>query len=224
MNISLMAVSLMSGLFAGVSSCALPLYPILLGQLVNGRDDKRLTAFFFALGLAGTYFSVYLLAGTLSVFLGEGFMEDVEGIRGFLLLAGGLFAWLLAWKTFRGGMGFGVVRMLGGDMKAGYLGSLFSGFVYGTMVTPCNAPFLFTGIMPALASKTSVLDGALMLLAFSFAMALPLLLLGFASGAAMNAFAVLNKNRRKLELLSALFLAATGVYFIRLFALTQGYI
>jgi len=221
MNLNLLLISILSGLFAGISPCALAVYPVVLNQLVDSKDDKRLTAILFTIGLAGIYFTVYLLAGTLSLFFGTQFIEDIERIRSYLLILGALFAWLLAWKTLKGGLNFGAVKILKKDFMKGYVGSLLSGFIYGSIITPCNAVFLFTGILPALASKTSVLDGVLMLLAFTVSMSLPILFLGLASGMALSTFKALDQNRRKIEIISVLFLAGAGFYFLWLFTLTR---
>ncbi|MFH1126048.1 MAG: cytochrome c biogenesis protein CcdA, partial [Candidatus Altiarchaeota archaeon] len=149
-------VALISGFFAGVSACAIPLYPAMLYQLTQNREDPRIAALFFTLGMAGVYFLIYLSFGVLAAFLGWGFVESAEKLRGYLTIFAALFSWFMAWRTLRGVSGGRAIQLVKAETKAGYSGALISGFVYGSVITTCNAPFLVTGILPALASRGSV--------------------------------------------------------------------
>jgi cytochrome c-type biogenesis protein len=216
-------VALVSGLFAGGSACAMPLYPAMLNSITQNKENPRLSAIFFTLGLTGVYFLIYLLFGTLTAFLGIDFLEKAENMRGYLTIVGAFFAWFMAWRTIRGNTSGRIIKIINADIGGGYLGALASGFVYGTIITPCNASFLVTGIIPALSSKGTVFDGMMLLLAFSIAMGLPVLFLGWASGTALSAFEFFRRNSRKVELISAVFLILVGFYFMYLFLLRLQY-
>lgn len=219
MNINFVVAAL-SGLFAGSSACTMAVYPALLNRMTGSREDPKWVTVFFTLGLSGVYFLVYVVFGAFTSFLGLDFLDTAELWRGRLTLIGALFSWIMAWSTLRGGIRLPAVRILKIDAQGGYFGALFTGFVYGTMISPCNAAFLFTGILPALVSSSSVSEGILLLAVFSFAMGLPMLLLGWASGKAIESFSILKNNTRKLEVISAVFLVAVGFYFLYLFLLT----
>ncbi|VVB54300.1 Cytochrome C biogenesis protein transmembrane region [uncultured archaeon] len=213
-------VAAASGLFAGVSGCTLPLYPVLLNHLTRSKEDPRWVSLFFTLGLMSVYFVLYLILGATAAFFGLGLVEAVEEWRGNFLLFGALMVWFLAYRTVRGGIDlptFGFIK----DVKAGgYFGALLSGFAFGATVTPCSAPFLVTGILPALADSRSIAEGVVLLSVFSLTFGAPLLLLGWLSGAAIASFNALKKNRRTIEFASAAFLFVSGFYFLRLFLLT----
>ena len=52
-------------------------------------------------------------------------------------------------------------------------------------------------------------------------MALPMLLIGLVSGKAFEVFALVNKNRKKIERISAIFLIAVGFYYLIMFAILR---
>lgn len=214
-------VALSSGLFAGTSACALPLYPVLLNHLTHERENPRWVSLFFSLGLAGTYFLVYAFAGSLSAVLGLGFFEAAEQWRGRLLLFAALYSWLMAWRTLSGGLTGKTLQLLKPVNSRGYSGVVASGAVYGAVITPCNTPFLLTGILPALASGGGTLNGIILLALFSAAMASPILLLGWASGTALSTFKLIREKRKLIEKTSALFLVLAGLYFMQLFLKTR---
>jgi len=213
-------IAIASGLLAGVSPCSVPIYPALLNNLTRSREDPKWVTVFFTVGLAGVYFLVYSVLGLVMALAGAGLVETVETWRGRLTLVGALFSWLMAAATLHGGLRIPTIRLFKTEVSGGYAGALFSGFVYGSMVTPCNAPFIFTGILPALASSRSVFEGILLLLLFSVSLGAPFLFLGWVSGAAILTFKALERNARKLEVASAVFLILAGFYFLYLFALT----
>ena len=210
----------LAGLFAGGSVCTLSVYPALLNRMTASKEDPKWVTVFFTLGLAGVYFLVYALFGALTSVLGVDFFDTAELWRGRLTLVGALVSWIMAWITLRGGIRLPTFKLLGGNAGRGYLGALTTGVIYGTMISPCNAAFLFTGIMPAIISSKSVFEGLLLLAVFSFMMGVPMMLLGWASGKAIKTFSLLKGNTRKIEIISAIFLIAVGIYFLYLFTLT----
>ena len=220
MSLTPYIIALVSGLFAGISPCVLPIYPALIHRLTRSKEDPKWVTVFFTLGLIGVYFTLYAIFGALTTMLGSGFLENALEWRGRLALFGAIACWLMAYATFRGGLKIPAIRLLNVEFSGGYFSALASGFVYGTFISPCNAPFMFTGILPALTSRSGIVPGLLMLAIFSIAMAAPLLLLGFASAKAMAVFGIVKKNIRKIEVISAVFLALAGFYFLYLFTLT----
>ncbi|MFH1835555.1 MAG: cytochrome c biogenesis protein CcdA [Methanobacteriota archaeon] len=208
-----------SGLLAGVSACALPLYPVLLNQMTKAREDPRLISIFFALGLAGTYFTMYAAAGAISTILGFEFIGQVELFRGRLYLLAAFLCWFMAGRTFIFKKFGGVFQVVKKPSLKGYLGAVATGFAFGTVITPCNAGLLISGILPAIASASTVFQGLILLAIFSFTLSFPVLVLGFASGVAINTFSFLRKNQRFIEEVSAFFLILVGVYFASLYLL-----
>jgi cytochrome c-type biogenesis protein len=192
----------------------------MMNQITRTKENPRLASVFFTVGLAGVYFLIYVIMGALAAFFGMEFVNTAESWHGYFRLLGALFSWYMAWQTLRGGVHGTTVQLLKFRPKNGYLGALLAGFVYGTVLTPCNAPFVVAGIVQALSTQGTVLHGIMLLSVFSIAMATPLLLLGWISGAALSAFKIVEKNRRQLEIISALFLIAVGVYFMYLFFLS----
>ena len=215
-----LVISLLAGFFAGSSACAVPVYPALLNRLTASREDKRLVTVFFVIGIAGVYFIIYALLGLLLSLAGAETVLAAETWRGRMTLLGALFSWVMAYHTFKGGLKMPTLKLFKGDTGGGYTGALLSGAVYGTILSPCNTPFVITGILPAIATKASVFYGIALLASFSLAMGIPFLFLGWAYGSAMMAFDILRRNMRKLEIASAIFLVIAGFYFLFLFSLT----
>ena len=221
MNLILgLAVAIASGLLAGMSPCLVPVYPALLHRLTRSKEDPRLITVFFTVGLAGVYFLFYAVVGAAAAFLGMDFIESAETWRGRLTLLGALFSWFMAYVTLRGGINLPAIRLFKRESSGGYFGALATGFVYGSIISPCNAAFIVTGILPAIASSRNAFEGMLLLATFSDAMGLPILFLGWTAGTAMSLFKVLKENARRIELISALFLILAGAYFLFLFTLT----
>lgn len=216
----MLTVAASSGFFAGTSGCTLPVIPILFNHLTRTRKDPRWVTVFFTMGLTGVYFLLYAFLGVLSTLLEASILEGITLWRSRLLLVGAAIAWIMAYRTFKGNEGGRTMQFLKRDAGDGYLGALASGFVFGTIISPCNAGFLITGVMPALASSATVVEALAHLAVFSFFMGLPLLLLGWASGTAVSLTGKIKKNMRKLEILSALFLFLAGAYFIHQYTLT----
>ncbi|MFH1788806.1 MAG: cytochrome c biogenesis protein CcdA [Candidatus Altiarchaeota archaeon] len=206
-------VASVSGVLVGISACALPLYPVLLNHLTRSREDPRWVSLFFTAGLSGVYFILYALMGVLAAASGYGMVEAAEQFRGRLLVFGALFSWSMAAFTVLRGIRLPTIQILRGRAGSGYMGALLSGVFFGTVITPCNAPFLITGILPAIASRDGVITGMLLLGAFSFFMGAPVLLLGWASSIALRLFSFVGERRRSLEVLSAVFLVVVGFYF-----------
>ena len=206
-------VAIVSGILAGLSACALPLYPVMLNHLTRCREDPRWVAVFFTAGLCGIYFVLYAFMGFLAAFFGYGMVEAAEAFRGRLLIFGALAAWGLAVLSFTRGLPLPTISLFKKKEGSGYITALASGAVFGTIVTPCNAPFLITGILPAIASNDGVFSGLLLLGLFSFFMGAPILLLGLASSTALRVFRFVGERRRSLEVLSSVFLIAVGLYF-----------
>ena len=215
-----MFLAFSSGLLAGISPCTIPVYPILLSQLTSAKKDPRWVTVFFALGMGGVYILLYMFLGAAASLLGAETLEGILEFRGRLVLLGALVAWIMAYRMLRGVHSGRTIQFLDAKTGGGYLGALVTGFIYGTIISPCNAPFLVTGILPALSVSGTLFEGIILLAVFTFAMNLPLLALGFASSYALRGFSFIKKNNRRFEVFSALFLAVAGFYFMYLFTLT----
>jgi cytochrome c-type biogenesis protein len=215
--IDLILIVLSSGLLAGMSTCILPTYPVMLNSLTRTKENPKLVVISFVLGLILTFTLVYVILGAIISLFGGNLAEDIDARRGILFLFAGIVCILFAIQIL-GKFNFftRTISIFRSVEHTGVLGSFITGMFFGTVISPCSAPFLVTGIVPVLAAKTTVFEGILLMGLFAVSMSLPLLILGLFSGHAIKFNKFFQNNIRNIEILSAIFLVIVGIYFITL--------
>lgn len=213
--IDLILIVLSSGLLAGMSTCILPTYPVMLNSLTKTKENPKLVVISFVLGLTLTFILVYVILGAIISLFGGNLAEEIDAKRGILFLFAGIICLLFAVQIL-GKFNFftGTFSFFKSVEYTGILGSFINGMFFGTVISPCSAPFLVTGIVPVLAAKTTVFEGILLMGLFAVSMSFPLLILGLFSGHAIKFNRFFQNNIGKIELMSAIFLIVVGIYFI----------
>jgi cytochrome c biogenesis protein CcdA len=212
MRPDLLALSLLSGLFAALSPCSLPVYPVLLNILARSEAGRRGSAVAFALGLAFMFSLFYVALGFMLELVGDAVFTYLDHVYAIIYLAAAVLCFLFALQSL------GKIRLLSrtfgftGRLYAGVPGAFLTGVFFGTVLSPCNLPFILTGVLPVVLAKTTIIDGLLLMFAFSFSLSLPVLILGVVSGHAMDTW--VRRYLNKIEAASALFLVAAGSYFL----------
>lgn len=216
--IDLMLIAVTSGLLAGVTSCLLPTYPFLLNIITRNPRHRRLSTMLFVSGMMLAYILFYSLLAVLIMLYGWEFAENIDEKRSILFLLAALMSFFFAADTLGHLNTFKrtIVFFNRVDYSADR-GTFLTGVSFGSIITPCSAPFLITGIMPILASRVTFPQGLLLMVLFSLSLGLPLIIAGIFSADALNKLSWLQKNTRKIELLSVLFLIVVGAYFLRLY-------
>ncbi|MFH0860675.1 MAG: cytochrome c biogenesis protein CcdA [Candidatus Altiarchaeota archaeon] len=216
--IDLAVIAVTSGLLAGTTSCLLPTYPILFNILSRNSDRRRASVLLFAGGLILAYMLFYSLLAILIMAYGWSLAESIDEKKTILFLVAAVLSFYFALDTlFRLRTLKRTAVIFNTFNYSGRGGAFISGLGFGTMITPCSAPFLVTGIMPVLASKVTYLQGLALMALFSISLGLPILALGISSAYSLDRIGWLRNNIRKVETLSSFFLMLAGAYFLRLY-------
>lgn len=173
-----LVMALLAGVLTALSPCVYPLIPITLSIMGTRRYESHLQGFLVALsyvvGMSLIYCALGATFASIGLLLGS-FMQHPA----VLLVIAGLF-FLMALSMF--GV-FNVVlpeRLLtklstiGGQ---GFKGAFLMGMVAGLLAAPCTGPVLGF-ILTLIANESNIVQGVTLMLAFSFGMGAPFLILG----------------------------------------------
>ena len=165
-------ISFLEGVITFISPCLLPMLPVYVSYFAGGGERSiRKTlggASGFVLGFTLVFVAMGALAGTLGSFLTR-YQTIVNIVSGLIVVFFGLnFMGILKVNLFRGGMG----RV---QMTGGFFSSVIFGIIFSLGWTPCVGAFLGSAL--ALASQQGhVVEGMLMLLAYSLGLGIPFVL------------------------------------------------
>ena len=165
-------ISFLEGVITFISPCLLPMLPVYVSYFAGGGERttrKTLSgAAGFVLGFTLVFVAMGALAGTLGSFLTK-YQTIVNIISGLVVVFFGLnFMGLLKVNLFKGGMGLA-------KMSGGFFSAVLFGIIFSLGWTPCVGAFLGSAL--ALASQQGhVVEGMLMLLAYSLGLGVPFLL------------------------------------------------
>jgi cytochrome c-type biogenesis protein len=214
-------ISILTAFIAGVSSflspCILPLIPgylslisgLSLERIRDGSGERRwrlvipmiffvigFTAIFVALGASATFFGKFLLS-KISI------LSKIAGIAVIIL-------GLNIMGVLRIGMLYKEKRFQPKAISKGAVSSLLIGMAFAFGWTPCVGPIL-AAILAYAGTKEKVLEGVLMLSAYSLGLGIPFLAIGVATDTAMSAINRIKGYIRAIEITSGILLVAIGV-------------
>ena len=200
-------ISFLEGVITFISPCLLPMLPVYVSYFAGGGERatrKTLSgASGFVLGFTLVFVAMGALAGTLGSFLTK-YQIIVNILSGLVVIFFGLnFMGLLKVNLFRSGMG--PVKMTGSFFSAVLFGIIFSlGW------TPCVGAFLGSAL--ALASQQGhVVEGMLMLLAYSLGLGVPFLLSAVLIDKLKSAFNWIKAHYNVINLVCGAMLVFVGV-------------
>ena len=164
-------ISFFEGILTFISPCLLPMLPVYLSYFGGGQQNSKKTftnALGFVLGFTVLFTAMGALAGTLGSFLSK-YQTTVNIVSGLIVIFFGLsFMGVIRWNLFKGG-----TRMQTGEL--GFFSSVVFGVVFSVGWTPCVGAFLGSALMLA-SQQGHVLEGTLMLLAYSLGLGIPFFL------------------------------------------------
>ena len=166
-------ISFLEGIVTFISPCLLPMLPIYIPYFAGGGErttGKTLTgALGFVTGFTLVFVALGALAGTLGSFLRQ-YQTAVNIVSGLIVVIFGLsFLGVFQLNIFKGSQ-----RSLD-TQKTGFFSAVLFGMVFSIGWTPCVGAFLGSAL--ALASQQGhVLEGMLMLLAYSMGLGIPFVL------------------------------------------------
>ena len=164
-------ISFFEGILTFISPCLLPMLPVYLSYFAGGQQNSKKTftnALGFILGFTVLFTAMGALAGTVGSFLSR-YQTAVNIISGLIVVFFGLnFMGVIKLNLFKGS-----ARMQTGDL--GFFTSVVFGVVFSVGWTPCVGAFLGSALMLA-SQQGHVLEGTLMLLAYSLGLGIPFFL------------------------------------------------
>ena len=200
-------ISFLEGIITFISPCLLPMLPVYVSYFAGGgaRTTRKTLAGAsgFVLGFTLMFVAMGALAGTLGSFLAQ-YQTVVNVVSGLIVIFFGLnFMGLLKVNLFKGGMG----RM---KMGGGFCASVVFGLIFSLGWTPCVGAFLGSAL--ALASQQGhVVEGMLMLLAYSLGLGVPFLLSAVLIDKLKSAFDWIKAHYGVINLVCGAMLVFVGV-------------
>ena len=202
------AISFLEGIITFISPCLLPMLPVYISYFAGGGERSTKKTVTAALGFVAGFTLVFVamgaLAGTLGSFL-KRYQTAVNVLSGLIVIFFGLnFLGLIRMNLFRGSQS----RMQKGSM--GFISAFVFGLVFSVGWTPCVGAFLGSALMLA-SQQGHVLEGMLMLLAYSLGLGLPFLLSAVLIDYLKSAFNWIKGNYKTVNLISGSLLILIGV-------------
>ena len=201
-------ISFLEGIITFISPCLLPMLPIYISYFAGGGERstrKTLTgALGFVTGFTLVFMAMGALAGTVGGFL-KTHQTAVNLISGLIVIFFGLnFLGVFKLELFRGGSG----RMNTGNLN--FFSALLFGMIFSLGWTPCVGAFLGSALMLA-SQQGHVVEGMLMLLAYSMGLGIPFLLSAVLIDYLKSAFNWIKRNYKMINLVSGGFLILVGI-------------
>ena len=201
-------ISFLEGIITFVSPCLLPMIPIYVSYFAGGGERSRKKTFLGALGFVLGFTAVFMmlgaLAGTIGSFLKQ-YQTAVNIISGLVVIFFGLnFLGVLKLNLFRG-----MTKTIRTD-NMGFFSSILFGMIFSIGWTPCVGAFLGSALMLA-SQQGHVLEGILMLLAYSIGLGIPFTLSAVLIDYLKSTFDFIKKHYQIINLISGIFLVLIGV-------------
>lgn len=201
-------VSFLEGIITFLSPCLLPMLPIYVSYFAGGGQRSTGKTLRCALGFVVGFTAVFTAMGALAGSIGSllvRYQRIVNLASGIIVIVFGLnYLGLFRWNLFHGGS-----RVLDAQDMTFFSAALF-GIIFSLGWTPCVGAFLGSAL--ALATQQGhVLEGTLMLLAYSLGLGIPFLLSAVLIDALKGAFDWVKRHYQIINLLSGGFLILIGI-------------
>ena len=201
-------VSFLEGIITFLSPCLLPMLPIYVSYFAGGGQRSTGKTLRCALGFVVGFTAVFTAMGALAGSIGSllvRYQRIVNLVSGIIVIVFGLnYLGLFRWNLFHGGS-----RVLDAQDMTFFSAALF-GIIFSLGWNPCVGAFLGSAL--ALATQQGhVLEGTLMLLAYSLGLGIPFLLSAVLIDALKGAFDWVKRHYQIINLLSGSFLILIGL-------------
>ena len=184
-------ISFLEGIITFISPCLLPMLPIYISYFAGGGERKTAKTVTCALGFVTGFTLMFMamgaLAGTVGSFLRQ-YETAVNIVSGLVVIFFGLsFLGVFQLKLFQG------TRYSVDAKTMGFFPALVFGVVFSVGWTPCVGAFLGSALMLA-SQQGHVVEGMLMLLAYSMGLGIPFVLSAVLIDYLKTAFNWIKKN------------------------------
>ena len=201
-------IAFLEGIITFISPCLLPMLPIYISYFAGGGERTSRKTLSGALGFVTGFTVVFValgaLAGTVGSFLRQ-YQTAVNIVSGLVVIFFGLnFLGVFKLNLFRGSKR----RMDTSDM--GFLSAMLFGMIFSIGWTPCVGAFLGSALMLA-SQQGHVIEGMLMLLAYSLGLGIPFVLSAVLIDYLKSAFNWIKKNYKVINIVSGSLLVLIGI-------------
>lgn len=199
-------ISFFEGILTFISPCLLPMLPVYISYFAGGQHNSKKTvanALGFVLGFTVLFTAMGALAGTVGSFLSR-YQTAVNVISGLIVVFFGLhFMGVVKLNLFRGS-----ARMQPGNL--GFFSSVLFGIIFSIGWTPCVGAFLGSALMLA-SQQGHVLEGTLMLLAYSLGLGIPFFLSAILLDQLKGAFNFIKRHYKIINIVCGGLLIVIGI-------------
>ena len=166
-------ISFLEGIVTFISPCLLPMLPIYISYFAGGGERTTAKTLKGALGFVAGFTLIFVamgaLAGTVGSFLRQ-YQTAVNIVSGLIVVMFGLnFLGVFKLNLFRGS------QRTVNTQNMGFFSALLFGMIFSIGWTPCVGAFLGSALMLA-GQQGHVVEGMLMLLAYSMGLGIPFVL------------------------------------------------
>ena len=201
-------IAFLEGIITFISPCLLPMLPVYVSYFAGGtaKNSKKtlINALSFVLGFTIVFVMMGALAGTVGSFLTK-YQVAVNIVTGLVVVFFGL--------NFLGVFKLNIFKGMNTNTKTdnlGFFSSILFGIVFSVGWTPCVGAFLGSALMMA-SQQGQVLQGVLMLLAYSLGLGIPFVFSAVLIDKLKTAFNFIKKNYRIINIVCGIILVAVGV-------------
>lgn len=201
-------ISFLEGIITFISPCLLPMLPIYISYFAGGGErttGKTLKgALGFVTGFTLIFVALGALAGTLGSFLRQ-HQTAVNIISGLIVVIFGLsFLGVFKLSIFKGSQ-----RSMD-TQKMGFFSAVLFGMIFSIGWTPCVGAFLGSALIMA-SQQGHVVEGMLMLLAYSMGLGIPFILSAVLIDYLKSAFNWIKKHYTVINAVSGALLIVIGI-------------
>ena len=201
-------ISFLEGIVTFISPCLLPMLPIYISYFAGGGERTTGKTLKGALGFVSGFTLIFValgaLAGTLGSFLRQ-YQTVVNIVSGLIVVIFGLsFLGLFKLNIFKGSQ-----RSLD-TQKMGFFAALLFGMIFSIGWTPCVGAFLGSALILA-SQQGHVVEGMLMLLAYSLGLGIPFILSAVLIDYLKSAFNWIKKHYSIINAVSGVLLIVIGI-------------
>lgn len=201
-------IAFLEGIITFISPCLLPMLPIYISYFAGGGERSTGKTLKGALGFVTGFTVVFVilgaLAGTVGSFLRQ-YQTAVNIVSGLIVVIFGLsFLGLFRLDIFKGSS-----RTVNTE-NMGFFSALLFGMIFSIGWTPCVGAFLGSALMMA-SQQGHVVEGMLMLLAYSMGLGIPFVLSAVLIDYLKSAFNWIKRHYTVINVISGVLLIVIGV-------------
>lgn len=209
---------LTAGILSFFSPCIFPLLPIYIGTLLDNVEDKGIRirnitihvngifkTLIFILGLSTAFFILGFGAGALSGIFNSPYTNIVMGI--IVIILGIHQMDLINIKILQRHKTLSFHK----QKHKGFIQAYLLGFTFSFGWTPCIGPVLSSILAVAASNDSSALYGGLLMIVYALGLAIPFLIMAFASTMVMQYFQAIKKHMIVIKRIGGLLIILMGI-------------